>query len=473
MKMVLRPKIQIQTNSALGLIAQNGAGTIAMIGTAQWGPIDTVQSLSTFNDGLNIFKDDNTGTDLTLIKGLDLAYANGAGSVKAIRIEDGTAATSSITIVSGSTDVITVYGKYKGTYGDNIMVTVDENAVTSDNRDVKITDGVITETYNNGGRGYTSNNDIVSAINSASTLTVATSLNNTYLVSVASQTNLSGGNDGSSSIASANYTAVLDNQLYYVDYNILLIPGMTTNATQSTIVGRLNSRASNDDLYSVFISGVAVDETITTIEARTASGKRLSLVAPAVKYTNRVSSTEQILDGSYLACAYAGVTAIGYPELSGTHKTLNVGGLSVLQSSGKEYYNNSEVESLLATRVVPVTKISGAIQSARAVTRNTSTTEVWYEQNIVNIVDYVSKQVLDLLNPYIGQPNLQRVRTVMAKNVDGILESNKRDEIISDYNPTIVNEASSPDSVTVEMTIKPTFLVNFITVSLTLDNTTN
>lgn len=467
--MGLRPKVSIQVNSALGLIAQGGPATCAIIGTAQWGPMDTVTNLTNFNEGLNIFKEDNSGTDLSIIKGLDLLYSNGAGNVKAVRIEDGTAEKASLSLLGGGTSAIDVYGKYKGTYGNNIMVTVTNNATNPTYVDLEVTDGAITETYNNGGIGYSSNVSIVSDINDDSLL-VTTVSSGATLISTLSQTNLSGGLDGASSLAQADFTDILDNQLYSEDYNILVIPGQTGDAFQTAIVGRLNTRAANDDKYSVYFSGVISDETIPTIQARTTSGKRFALIAPSVKYTNRVSNTEQTLDGSYLACAYAGITAFNWPEVSATHKSLSVAGLSVDSSTGKEYYNNSEVETLLKARTVPVTKIAGNIQAARAVTRNSSTTEVWYEQNIVDIVDYVKEQVIVALNSFIGKPNLERVRTVMAKNIDGILEQNKLDEVITDYLTTEVTVGTSNDTVNVSMVIKPTFLVNFINVTLTLDN---
>lgn len=466
--MGLRPKVDIQVNSALGLVSGNGQAINAIIGTAQWGPINEVQNLTNFNDGRNIFKDDNSGTDLTLIKGLDLLFANGAGSVKAVRVEDGTADYAELNLLNGTSPVTTIIGKYKGTYGNNIMVTVTANAINASYRDLEITDGVSLENYNNGGLGYSSNTLIVSAINDNSALVEATKLTDD-LVDALSQTNLSGGLDGASSLAQADFTDILDNQLYNEDYNMLVIPNQTDDSFHSAIVGRLNTRAANDDKFSVYFSGVDKDESLTDISARTTSGSRFALLSPAVKYTNRISNNEQILDGSYLACAYAGVSSVGFPEISATHKSLNVVGLSVDSSTGKEYYNNSEVEILLQNRVVPVTKIAGQIQPARAVTRNSSTTDVFFEQNIVDIVDYTKAKILEVLNPFIGNPNLQRVRTVMAKNVDGVLEQEKLDEIIVDFLPTSVTEVSS-DTVNVSITIKPTFLVNFINVTLTLDN---
>ena len=463
--MVLRPSIQTNIRSNLSLISPTGPGVIAIMGTAQWGPFDALQTLSSFNDGLNAFQDDSiVDTNLTLIKGLDLMYRNGAGTVYAMRVDDGSAATSSITLKAGTTSVITVYGFYKGTYGNNVSVTVTANGT---GRDVMITDGNAVENYTNSGNGYTSNLVLVAAINAASALTIATCLVNTYLLDTATATNMTGGLNGSAPSAS-NYTTAFDNYLDTQVFNILVVPGTTADSFHSTMVAKLNTRELNEDKFSVFIGGVALNESIATMTARTAGGKRLSVVTPSIAYTNRISGITGFLDGSYLSCAYAGVVAANYPEISPTHKLVSTEGIYAT-TTGKRYYNNGEQEQILSARIVPMSLISGSEMCVRGVTRNVDITEVWFEQNIVDIVDQVEYDLLNMLNGFIGDPNLPRVRNVMAKNCDGILETAKRNETIEAYQPSIVSLGVSPDTVNVAITIRPTFSINFITLNLTID----
>ena len=473
--MALRPNIRIDVREALTLQAQAGPGIAAIMGTATWGPLNSVQTLASFSQGLNVFKDDRTGTTSTvsLPKGLDLLYRDGAGTVLAVRVGDGDEieADADFAGAGPTAAVITVKGLYKGTYGNNIGVTVTANANTPANRDIQVTDGQILELFNNNGAGYATNAAIATAINGNSQL-VSVTVNNANLISATSETFLSGGDDGENSLISSDYTTVFDNVLSNEDFDVLVIPGgdalEASDGFHSTFVGKLNTRAANEDKFAVFISGIATDETITTAQARTAAGMRLSLVAPNLKYTHRIDGTEIALNGSYLACSYAGGIVGREVELAPTHKVLNVEGVSVLQSTGKEFYNNGEQEQLLTARIVPITKIAGAIQAARGVTRDASTSSVFYEQNIVRIVDYVKRQVLDGLSPFIGDPNLARIREIMSKQVDGFLEQDKLDEVIVAYLPTEISEGTSPDTVLVNMTIKPTFAINFINVSLSL-----
>jgi len=475
--MGLRPNVRVDVREALTLQEQAGPGIVAIIGTSTWGPIESMQTLASFSQGLNVFKDDkdSSGATISLPKGLDLLYRDGAGVVLAVRVADTDAAKSDEVFdgnSGGEAAVLTFSGLYEGTYGDNIGVTITADGAT---RTVEVTDGQLLEVYSNNGNGYTTNAAIAAAINGTSQLVsvaVKAGSESANLVDAITQTFLSGGDDGEDSLVAADYTDAFDNVLSNEDFDILVIPGgdalEALDSFHATMVGKLNTRASTEDKFAIFMSGIGIDETIATASARTASGARLSLVAPNLKYTHRADGTEQVFNGSYLACSYAARTASGLPHISPTHKTLNVEGVSVLQSTGKEYYNNGEQEQLLQNRIVPITKIGTSIQASRGVTRDADTSSIFYEVNIVRIVDYVKAQVFDKLNPFVGDPNLQRIRNIMAREVDGLLEQDKLDEIIVAYNATDVAEGSSPDTVLVTMSIRPTFAINFINVTLNI-----
>jgi hypothetical protein len=171
------------------------------------------------------------------------------------------------------------------------------------------------------------------------------------------------------------------------------------------------------------------------------------------------------LNGSFVACALAGVIAANDVEVSATRKVLAVSPI-VSTTSGKQYYNNSEIEQILQKRIVPVSLIEGAVKAARGVTRIADTTSPYFEANIVRIVDYIKAQTQLLLDPFLGQSNLERVQRTMATQVDGLLSQAQLDEVIVNYLPTEVTAGISPDTVNVSMTIQPTFAVNFINVNL-------
>ena len=86
--MVLRPQIITSTSVLTSLIAPAGARVAAMIGSAIWGPMDTVTNISSFSEYVRVFGDDKTGSGITGVKGADLFFSNG-GTIKFVRIEDG------------------------------------------------------------------------------------------------------------------------------------------------------------------------------------------------------------------------------------------------------------------------------------------------------------------------------------------------------------------------------------------------
>jgi len=81
------PSINIVTNESLSLTPGTQDTVIMITGTAQWGPENSVEEFGNFANILDTYKedvDDNT----SIIKAADLAYANGAKTVKVLRIVD-------------------------------------------------------------------------------------------------------------------------------------------------------------------------------------------------------------------------------------------------------------------------------------------------------------------------------------------------------------------------------------------------
>jgi len=468
--MALLPRVKIDTQENLTLTAPGAPAVIALMGTAQWGEVGTVQTFTSYANLLAYYKSD--ASDLTLVRGADVSYNNGAYVIKAVRVAASGKAKSTNGFdgnTGGEADVLTVNAKYDGLYGDNILITV---LAKGTGRTVTVTDGVNTETYsnNNATNGYATNQAIADAINNGSALvdvTVKVGSETSNLVDAVSATALASGNNGSTT-AFTDYTTAFDNVLPLEDWDILIIPGETDDANHATMVGKVEGRASNEKKYGMYFSGITAQEDIATQKARTTQSERFVLASPSISYLPTYQTTNIVLDGSYLACALAGQTASRDVEISLTRKNVVVGGLIVDSTTGKEFYNNGEMEELLGAGIIPVSKITGGIKVARGVTRSSDQSSVYFELNVQRIVDYVKAQAQLKLDGFLGDPNLSRIRDVMAREVDGILQQDILDEVISNYAPTEVTEAISPDTVNVSMTIQPTFAINFINVTLAI-----
>lgn len=470
--MVYNPRIDIQVQDNLTLTTPGGPAVIALMGTAQWGAIDEVKTFSSYANLLNYYKADTSS--LTLVKGADIAYNNGAYIIKAVRVGHTGYAKSTDDFAGGSgsvADAVTINALYHGTYGDNILVTV---LAKGTGRTLSITDGVITENFtnNNDANGYATNAAIATAINGNSQLisvSVKAGSESANLIDAVTATALTSGNDGTGSLTYSDFTTTFDNVLNLEDFDLLLIPGQSTDSDHTTMVGKLNTRASNEKKFAMYFTGVTAQETISVQKARTSSGSRLVLCSPSITYTPSYSSTEVILDGSYLGCAVAGKVASQDLEVAVTRKVLSVSDLIVNSSTSQKYYNAGELDELLGAGILPVSLINGSIKVARGVTRNSDKSSIYYEITIQRIVDYVKAQVQEKLDGFLGDPNLGRTRNVMAREVDGLLHQDVLDEIIVTYKPTEVVEGVSPDTVLVNMIIQPTFSINFINVTLSVN----
>jgi hypothetical protein len=469
--MTLRPQVISKVKVLTSLIAPAGQRNAALIGTAIWGPINQVVNISTLSEYVSYFGDDKSGVGVTGIKAADLFFRNG-GTLKVVRVADGTEAKSTHNGQNGSTDVINFYAKYYGTYGNNIYITIKTNAINTSNRDIEITDGTNIETFTNAGQGYSTNEDIVSAINSSSSLVTAVVVSGhetTDLVDAIPKTQFTGGADGESNVTITQITDAFDNNLLQEEFNFLLVPGFTDDSDITTITSKLDTRASSEKIYSRFITGIAKDETISTASGRTTQSMRATIVAPNVKYTSRVDGSEVILDGSYLACAYAGKLCALDLEISGTHETVSVDGVSVLESSGKEYYTKAEQEQLLQIGIAPITRIGSSIQMVRGITRVGDSTDVFFEEVVVDITDFVKSQLEAYLNTKLGKPNTQINRSIYATELNARLTNFVTQGILEDYTEAVVIEGSSPDSMIVNVGVKPAYSTNFIYLTLNIN----
>jgi len=463
----LRPQIITTRKVLTSLIAPEGARTAAMVGTSQWGPIDTVTEVSTLSNYISIFGDESTA-GLTGIKGANQFFNNG-GTLKFVRVTDGTEDKAEYMALSTATEVINFIAKYDGTYGNNIYITIEANSTS---RNIIVTDGNSREYFSNNGLGYATNEAIETAINAGSNLVTAvveTGQESINLADALVSTQLTGGLDGATTISTTILTTAFDDLLMDEEFNFLLFPGETTDAFYNTMSGKLDNRATSDKAYSRLIGGIAKDETYTTASARTSSGKRLTIVAPNIVATNRYSNSEEILDGSYLACAYTGTLCALDVEVSGTHETVTVEGLSVLESSGKTYYNKNEQNQLLNASIAPITLIGSSLQMVRGITRFSDQTSVYFEEVVNDIVDYVQGELETYLQTVIGKPNTTSNRSAYASELNARLTTFQGQGVIDEYTESSVVAGTSPDIINATVGIKPAYSTNFVLLTININ----
>ncbi len=473
--MVFNPKVDISVRTALSLVPTPGETIATLIGTAQYGPINTVTACSSFVEVLNIFKED-LNDKTSIIKGAELFFANGGAILKVVRVADPSVATAKYEAAGAGSvaNVITFSAKNPGTFGNSMMVIVETQGA---GRIVRIKLGNTVEVFDNNGAadGYTTNASIVAAINASSNLITAVKNDDALISVLGSYTQFVDGNDGTT-VTSSIYTTAFDNLLLNEDWDILIIPNTNqspsledTDAFHTTMNAKVENRANVYDKTGIFVSGISKDETIVDAQARATRGERFVLTAPSIAHTSRVSGENEYLDGTYLACALAGrIANLDSLGSAVTRKVVTVNDLLVLESTGKRYYNSMEIEQMLSSGICVASNINNALRWARGVTRITDTSSIYFEINILRIVDGIKNLIRSTLDDYLGELNSAIVRDRMESVTNGILNQQQAIGMLVDYLPTVVSPGVSPDTVNVAVSIQPAYATNFIDVIITV-----
>ena len=116
--------IEVRAEGLIG-VAGVAAGNIGVVGTAAKGPLDEVVILSSFADARATFGDydgwvDGASSELTLVRALQQAFANGGSTVYAVRT--GQAEAAGLTLADASGPVLRFVGRTPGTWARAILV---------------------------------------------------------------------------------------------------------------------------------------------------------------------------------------------------------------------------------------------------------------------------------------------------------------------------------------------------------------
>ncbi len=460
----MQPKINVNVVSNIILSTGDEYGTAAMLSTAKWGleglnyviGDSGLRYFSSFKDVENAFKEG------PIVDGARLFFANGGKQLYIIRVNPN-AVNASLDTYSGGNPSLRFKARYPGSYGNNIAVTILENSSDANKRDITITDGEITETYT----GLATADDVKNAIHGNSALVIIEDIAQTPgLPDVMSKTYLTGGDDGS--VTNNDVVTYFQNYLWLVDYDYLITPGFTDDALHASISTLLDSRASQENLYSIYITGTSLFEDISTTLARTATNSNGRLV---VVHTSVYSGDGDYYDpsswrdASYTACAYAGMLCSLPVEKSPTYKEVGfIGTKSILE----RFYTSTEREQLISAGFTIFDRLtSNKYGCVMAVTRNGNNTYWTYMLDSRRKVDYLTSKFIESTKTYIGQPNDEITRKNIRSSILSILAGARDDRIVTDYD-ALVTQGLDPREVDVNVTVKLVNEVDYININLTL-----
>lgn len=239
--------------------------------------------------------------------------------------------------------------------------------------------------------------------------------------------------------------------------NIVLLAGQSSaNAGMVTaLLGHINETSEIKRERIALIGSSVTDSADTIIAEMPPAGDRLIYVGPGIKLP-----TGRTMPGAYTAAAVAGLLSSLPVQASPTNKVINVPGLN------KEF-NSSNLEKLVQKNVLTIEKRDG-FRIVKGIT--TATNSAWHQVTTRRIVDYAIYGVRSACNPYIGKLNNDRVRGAMKVTLDAFLTRMVEDEALVGYelDVTATRAQEIAGEVKVTMTLKPTFSIDFIMVTMYL-----
>lgn len=267
------------------------------------------------------------------------------------------------------------------------------------------------------------------------------------------------GNDGADADKDAYQTSLslLENEII----NIVLVAGQDNSVTwlQEVIEGHLKITANTKrERIAIVGSGfTGGKDNLDAIANHTFNSDRLIFTAPGIQVTGK-NKIDQ-LPGSYLAAAVAGLIASLPVQASPTNKTLSLSGLSSV-------FNTAQLEKLVSSRVLAVEKRDG-FRVVKGITTNDG---AWRQITTRRIVDYAIYGVRSACNPYIGKLNNERVRGAMKATIDAFLTRMVNDEALVGYELSVsaTRRQEIDGEAIVTLTLKPTFSIDFIKVTMYL-----
>jgi hypothetical protein len=260
------------------------------------------------------------------------------------------------------------------------------------------------------------------------------------------------GNNGASATGD-DYAGGLE-KIAEMIVNIVVLAGQNASTMGDKLLGHLNSTAETDhERIGVIGAGGA---TVPEFLGHNMASDRIVLVAPGIR-----SADGQVLPSAYTAAAVAGLMSSVPVQTSLTNRPLTIPGLAPLPNRGQQ-------EQLIQRSVLTVVEKEG-FRVLKGVTTH-GQGNAFSAIPTRRIVDYAKYGVRSAANSYIGRLNNDRVRAALKATLDAFLTRMVEDEALTGYDleVTATRAQEIAGEVSVIMTLKPTFSIEYIRVVMVL-----
>jgi Phage tail sheath protein subtilisin-like domain/Phage tail sheath C-terminal domain len=271
---------------------------------------------------------------------------------------------------------------------------------------------------------------------------------------------------GANGVSGALYTEGLD-ALLGADVHIVVAAGQDADAIGPDIDAHCQNASTDAGKRDrIGVVGTALDTGVDEIQgtADKLGSDRLVLVAPGIVNRDTAADPPEdvTLPGAYAAAAVAGLIASLPAHVSPTNKV--VGGIRALEA----VFATGELAELVSDRVLVLTERQG-FRIVKGIT--TATNTAFSQITTRRIVDYAKYGVRSAANPYIGLLNNTRVRGALRATVNAFLTQMVLDEMLIGYDldVTATRDEERQGIARVTMTLRPTFSIDYIKVTMFLE----
>ena len=260
------------------------------------------------------------------------------------------------------------------------------------------------------------------------------------------------------------YTAAFT-QLIKDDVNILVAPELSTEDAL-TVLKPVLEEAENNGRDLIAVIGSDADEVADITAQADSVGDmrgRVILVAPGMRAFDSAARDTVTLPGTYSAVAVAGLLSTLVPQSSPTNKTL-----PGVQKLSKRFTYGEEKTLVGHAAGVLVLDEGGGVRIVRGVSADQG---AFKQITTRRITDFAKAGMRAVSNPFIGKLNNARVRKALNGAINGFLSAMVADEALISYELSVT--ATRDDEIhgraIVNAILRPTFSIDFVAVTLTLE----
>lgn len=462
-EMVL-PGTYIEVRSE-GLISVGSiaTGNIGIVGTAAKGPVSTVVPLGGAAEAADIFGPPDSavspaeGTSLTLVRALNQVFAGGGSTVYAVRIAAGTPTAASAVVDASTNEAFELTASEAGSWGNDVTVSVADagSGVTPRFR--------VSVSYLN--QRETFEGDNVGQLRAALATARLVDVDDPPGTAAGATANLVAGTyqlAGGLSLPVVNASHVIAGLALLEDQpvNIVTVAGLGAATVGAPLLAHVE-RTENDGKERIAVVGASASDPATVLaEVGGLGDDRVIFVAPGIKVSEPGVTNLVDLPPAYTAALVAGRLGSIAPHVSLTNQVLPIAALDV-------NYTTPVHKNLLLNNVMAVRRRFGH-QIVRGITTDAG---AFKQISVRRIVDYAKAGVRLGSNPYIGKLNNARVRAALKATLDGFLSQMVLDEMLVSYELSVTATRAQEIAgiAMVTMTLRPTFSIDFIRVTMNLE----